>query len=178
MRAQGLLGTSVPQLALGISNGLILYAAQGITAITVDVGTLGTGVGTGIGVIVPPLLISKHMLDTFAAALILGPFSPPLINAISLGLSQSLLTANINTQNTGVGLGVGTLFLIPSSGAPFFIDGFTKAGIAGPSAQSMATAVATALDIALAIPTPKGVVAIAGPPNILPGAGAGQGKIS
>jgi hypothetical protein len=176
MASNGLLGPSVPQLAAGVANGLSQYAASGLTAISVDTGTVGSGVGFGVGIIIPPAVFQGTLQAAFAGALIVGPTAPLLVNAIAMGFSQALATAIINTTNVGVGAGAGVVTIAPSSGAPFFVAAFTASGMVGPGAVNMATAVGIGFD--MAIPAAKGVIAIAGPAGPAPSAGAGTGKIS
>jgi hypothetical protein len=176
MVANGLLGPSVTQLAGAIGNALSQYAGSGLTAISVDTGLVGSGTGIGAGMLIAPSLFQAALQGTFAGALIIGPSAPLLINAISMGFSQALATAIINTTNVGVGVGAGVVSLIPSSGGPTFVAAFKAAGMAGPSSTNMATAVGTGFDIA--IPAAKGIIAVAGPAGPAPSAGAGQGKIS
>jgi hypothetical protein len=172
-----ILGVSAIQLATGLANGLAQYAGSGMTVITVDAGTLGAGVGTGVGVILPPPVLLGTLIASFAGAGILGPFQIPTCNAISLGMSMALAQAIIQTVHAGVGVGSGVVKVIPNSGAsiPTFIGAFAAAGMVGVAAVTMATAVASGLDAAL--PSATGVVVIAGPPNIVPGGGAGTGKL-
>lgn len=176
MIANGLVGPSTPQLASGIANGLSQYAASGLTAISVDTGTVGSGTGFGVGMVIAPSIFQATLQAAFAGALIFGPSAPLLVNALSLGFSQALATAIINTANVGVGVGTGVVTVVPGSGVPFFTAAFAAGGMVGPGAVNMATAVGIGFDSA--IPAAKGVIVIAGPAGPSPAAGAGTGKIS
>lgn len=174
--ANGLLGPSSPQLAAGLASGLSIYAQTAILVQTTDVGTLGAGKGTGIGVIVPPA-ITASMLGSFSAAGMLGPMTPPLATAVATAFTLAFAQAGVNTVSAGVGVGAGKVTLIPSPGASvgIFMAGFTSAGMVGVNVAQLAAAVANGLDMTL--PSCTGVVVIVGPPSILPGAGLGIGKL-
>ena len=176
MFANGLVGPAVPQLAGAVGNSLSQYAASGLTALSVDTGLAGSGTGFGVGIFILPSIFQGALSATFAGFLILGPTAPMLVNALSMGFSQSLATAIINTTNVGVGVGAGVVNILPGSGTPFFTGAFAAAGMVGPSAVNTATAVATAFDIAII--AAKGVIAVAGPAGPAPSVGVGQGKIS
>ncbi len=169
-----IIGPSVPQLSLGIANGLVSYL-QTVTVVTVDVGTFGVGVGTGIGLVLPPPILAGALLGTFVAASIAGVMSIPLIGSISLGVSLALTAVNIVTGHPTVGSGSGAATVIPTGATQYFISGFAAAGMTGAMAIPMATAIANGFDIAL--PSAKGVVVIAGPPNSSPSSGAGVGVL-
>lgn len=171
-------GISVPQLALGVANGLAQYASSGLIVLTVDTGVLGAGKGTGIGMILPPPVLISSLIASFAGAIIIGPFSAPVATCIGIGISQILATAIINTVNPTVGVGAGVATLIPNPvvSIPIFIAAFKAAGLLGIASITMATAVAVGLDSAL--PTAKGVIVIAGSPSIISSAGAGTGLLS
>lgn len=175
MVSSGLLGPSVPQLAGAVAAGLAQYAGSGLTAVSVDTGTVGSGTGFGVGMIIAPSVFQATLQAAFTGSLIIGPTAPLFVTALSLGFSQALATAIINTSNVGVGVGTGVVTIVPSSGAPFFTAAFTAAGMVGSGAVSMATAIGIGFD--LAIPAAKGVIAIAGPAGPAPSAGAGTGKI-
>lgn len=171
------IGISNAQVALGVATGLATYAGGGLVLVSVDVGTLGAGVGTGPGLILPPPAIIGPMIASFAGAVILGIFSAPVATAIGTALSTVLATGIITTVSAGVGVGTGVVKAIPNPGVsvPAFIAGFKAAGLLGIASITMATAVAAGLDIGLAAAT--GAVVITGPASPLPGSGAGVGKI-
>jgi hypothetical protein len=173
----GLIGPSTIQLATGLANGTSIYANTAIQFQSVDAGTLGAGVGLGAGVIVPPAII-QAMIGSFTAHGILGPFSIPTATGVAQGMQMSFALAIVQTVAAGVGLGAGVGFCIPNPGAStgIFMAAFTAAGMLGPSTIQLASAVAVGLDLVL--PASIAPVVIVGPPNILPGAGTGIGKLS
>ena len=177
MTANLLIGTSSSQLAAGVAGGLSMYGKSGMNVATIDVGTLGVGKGFGAGVFISPPTFAPSFTAAFAAAGIRGISAPQLISALSMGFSQALALATINTIHPGVGLGTGQLVITPNPPVAIatFIQAFASAGMTGPMAANAATAIANGLDRAL--PLARGIVAIAGPPNIVPGAGVGSGKL-
>jgi hypothetical protein len=174
--AVGLIGPSTIQLATGLANGTSIYATTVVTFQSIDGGTLGAGVGLGAAPTVPPTIIPA-MIGTFTGHGILGPFSIPTATGVANGMMLAFKLAIVQTVSAGVGLGAGVGFCIPAPGASvgIFTTAFIAAGMAGPSTIQLASAVATGLDIVL--PTTIAPVAIVGPPNILPGAGTGIGKL-
>jgi len=172
----GLIGPSTIQLATGLANGTSIYAETVVQFQSVDAGTLGAGVGLGASVTVPPTIIPA-MIGSFTAHGILGPFSIPTATGVANGMMLAFKLAIIQTVAAGVGLGAGVGFCIPNPGASagIYFAAFQAAGMLGPSTIQLASAVAAGLDLVL--PTSIAPVAIVGPPNILPGAGTGIGKL-
>lgn len=178
LASHALIGPGSIQLATGCANGLFMYmTAGGCTTISIDVGTLGAGKGTGVGIVLPYPALSSVMSATFLAHLIAGPFSPVTADAISMGISMSLALALVNTINAGVGIGAGKVQCIPTgAGGGIFAAAMLSAGMTGKMVPPLADAIGMALDAV--IPTAQGVVVIAGPPNIIPGAGVGVGTVT
>jgi len=176
--SHGLIGPGTAQLAVGCSNGLQQYMTVGCTTISIDVGTLGAGTGFGFGIVLPQPVLTGAMTSFFAGLLIGGPFGPVTASAISFGISNSLSTsALVNTINAGVGVGAGKVQFIPNGiGGNIFTAAFLAAGMTGPMIPSLGQAVGGAMDSVIA--SALGIVAIAGPPNILPGGGVGIGTVS
>lgn len=174
--AVGMIGPSTIQLATGLANGTAIYAQTSIVFQSIDAGTLGAGVGLGVGVIVPPTIVPA-MIGSFTGHGILGPFSIPTATGIANGLQLGFATAIIQTVAVGVGLGAGFGFCIPNPGASvgIYMAAFLAAGMIGPSTIQLASAVAVGLDMVL--PTSTAPVVVVGPPNIIPGAGTGIGKL-
>lgn len=173
----GMIGPSTIQLATGLANGTSIYAETTIQFQSIDIGTLGAGVGLGAGVVIPPTIIPA-MIGSFTGHGILGPFSIPTATGVANGMLQAFALAIVTTVAAGVGLGAGVGFCIPNPGAStgIFTTAFIAAGMAGPSTIQLASAVAVGLDLVL--PTATAPVAIVGPPNIVPGAGTGIGKLA
>jgi hypothetical protein len=117
------------------------------------------------------------MIGSFIAHGILGPFSIPTATGVANGMQMAFALAIVQTVAAGVGLGAGVGFCIPNPGASagIFFAAFQAAGMLGPSTIQLASAVAVGLDLVL--PASIAPVVIVGPPNILPGAGTGIGKL-
>ncbi len=174
--AVGMLGPGTVQLAAGLANGTSQYAATSIIFQSIDAGTLGAGFGIGSGPVIPPSIIPA-MIASFAGHGIAGPFSIPTATGIANGLTLAFAVAIVQTVAAGVGLGAGVGFCIPNPGASagIYTAAFLAAGMVGPSTPQLAAAVAAGLDAVL--PSATAPVAIVGPPNIVPGAGTGIGKL-
>lgn len=178
LAANALIGISTPQFALAVATGLQIYAGSGLQVVSVDVGTLGAGVGLGLGVTISPSILIASFTASFAANGLLGIMSPPMINALALGFATVMQQGIVTTVSAGVGLGAGVATLVPNPGASAaaWVAGFAAAGLVGPNIPQMANAIAQGFDTAA--PSAIGAVVIAGPPNILPGAGVGTGVIA
>jgi hypothetical protein len=171
--SSGQLGIAVPQLAAGVANGVTVFAQQS-TVTSVDVGTLGAGV-SAIPLVVPQPLLLTNILAGFAATATIGVMSPLLAVGLANGLQLGFLQGLLVMTHPGVGLGAGVAKVIGVGGVPAMVAGFASAGMVGPAAVKMATAIGIALTLTFGtfvMPVP-----ILGPPNIVPGAGVGIGKI-
>jgi hypothetical protein len=174
--ANGLVGPGTSQLATGLATGLSQYVQAGVIVTSIDIGTLGAGTGIGPSIVLNPNILIPAMTASLAGHGIIGSLMPAQANAISFGISASLALGIVQTINTGVGIGAGKLQLIPNgSGGTLFVAGFKAAGMSGSMANNMGLAVGLALDAVIL--SALGVVIIVGPPNIVPGAGIGIGKI-
>lgn len=176
MNSNSLLGIAIPQLAGAVANGLVTYAASGITVMTVDTGLAGGGTGIGFGIVLATPVLQGALSASLAGASLLGVAVVQLSNALAAGFSQALGMANINTVHAGVGTGTGVVTLIPTSGIAAFNGAFSGAGLVGTGANILASAIATGLDSALSSAT--GVVTIAGAAGTSPASGTGTGLIS
>jgi hypothetical protein len=177
LTSNGIVGVSMPQLALALTNGLVQYVLTGITITSQDVGTVGSGVGTGFGISLEVPILFQNFQTTFTAAGINGTHSRLIINAISTAYSSVFRIANMVTTNVGVAVGTGVVSVIPNTiiSIPTYIGNFTASLLLGISAPALATAIAKGLDQSL--PTAKGTVIIAGPPSSTSSTGNGLGKI-
>ncbi len=177
LAANAIVGISSPSLAFAIANGLELYAASGLQVKSVNAGTAGTGVGTGIGVVMTPPALIAAFTASFSSNGILGVMAVPMISALSLSFSQVMLLGNVLVSSVGVGVGAGVTSLIPNpvASASSWIAGFAAAGMVGPTIPQLAAAISQGFDTAAA--TAVGAVVIAGPPSSVPGSGVGFGKI-
>lgn len=176
LAAHGDLGPSRSQLAAGLANGLFQYMQSSITTISIDAGTLGVGKGTGVGIALPvPQLISAMVMN-FNGHGISGLMSLPNAEAVAVACAQAMSQATLIGFHPGVGAGAGKVQCIPSgSGGPVFSAAFKAAGMKGPQADNLASAVAFGLDAVMS--SASGAIVIAGPPNIAPGAGVGIIKV-
>ncbi len=173
-----IIGISAVQLATAISAGWCSYMLAGPVVSTADVGSLGAGAGLGFGLIMSPGSLSQSLRSAFTSHGINGSHREPLIGALSAGLCQSLLLANIVTVNAGTGIGTGkivSVLPVPAVSIPAMISSFVGVGLVGMSAFGLATAIAQGFDQAL--PAAQGQVVIVGPPSPFPGGGGGLGKV-
>lgn len=174
----GVIGISQAQLSLGIGIGFAGYMVSAPVVTTADVGTLGAGAGLGFGLVLAPPALLSALQSSFTANGINGPSRQQIVTALSLAIPQALLTAQIVTADAGVGVGTGTVVSVlpvPAVSIPMMIAAFIGSGMIGTASARMATAIAQGIDQAL--PSGKGQTVIVGPPSIVPGGGAGIGKI-
>ena len=175
--ANAQVGSKIGQLATGLALGLFQYTQGGLSVNSIDAGTLGVGTGIGFSILLPEPLLLTALLASFTGHGIIGPMMPLQANAIAIGVSTSLALATVSTINPGVGVGAGKLQLTPNgAGSVIFPAAFIQAGMAGPMATNMGAAIALALDSVIA--SSINIITIVGPPNIVPGVGVGQGRIS
>lgn len=178
MSGVGILGISSAQLSAAVSVGFCSYMLSAPVVTTTSVGSLGAGVGTGVGLTVLPSSLASAMRSTFTAAGIKGPNREQIITALSVGLCQSLLAAQLLTAHAGTGVGTGVVVSVapvPVVSVPTMTAAFVGAGLVGPAAAGLASAIALAVDQVL--PQAKGQVVIAGPPSPFGGGGPGVGRI-
>lgn len=175
LTSASIIGQGAAQLAYACASGLQAYASFGVRVFTFDVGTVGSGIGVGSGVVIPPPAATGAMIAAFTGAGIVGTHAAPTATAIGLALCQAMSQAVVQSNHAGVGVGSGVIQLVPNPGAsvPAFITAFTGAGLVGVSSAQMATAVAIGVDSSL--PSAKGVVAISGAGSLYPGSGTGIG---
>lgn len=169
-------GIASIRLATALANGFCSYS-QSIIVSTIDVGTIGSGSGIGLGVTLTPAQLIKTLFDSFTANGISGIFKQRLIVAIASSFSSLLTNAQILTANVGVGVGTGKATLIPNSALSISMmtTNFIAANLVGISGPKLARAVAQGYDLAL--PTAFGVVSITGGTGPSPGSGTGIGKL-
>ena len=177
LSSNSIVGQLSGQMSAGLSAGLSQYVSSAITVISIDVGTLGAGTGIGAGIIIP----SSTILGTLTAMMvgngITGTFAAPLSNAASNGISVSFAGAILNTVNPSVGVGAGKIQIIPLGlGGGIFAGAFAAAGMTGMMAPALGNAVGLALDSVIS--SAVGIIAIVGPPSIIPSSGSGLGKIT
>jgi len=144
---------------------------------TVDVGSVGSGTGVGVGIILAPPVLIGSLTSAFEGAQIRGSLRQSLIVAISNAVSDTLKLALINTVNAGVGAGTGKVTLVPNPTAsvPLMVANFFGLALVGVSSPVLASAIARGIDQVL--PSAIGVIAIAGTASPSPGIGTGIGKL-
>jgi hypothetical protein len=170
----GDIGIGSSQLALGLAIGTFQWL-QVCPVVSVDVGTLGSGVGIG-PFIVPPTVLIPALIAGFTSSGINGIMSAPTAIGLAQGFSLGFTQGLVVTANVGIGLGGGTSKLVPTPAFPFIQAGLTSAGCVGISAVQIATAVTTAFTQvfgSLVFP-----IVVTGPPSIIPSGGAGIGKVT
>jgi len=174
---QTILGISAVQMAAAVSAGFCGYMVSAPVVTTADVGTLGAGAGVGFGPVLAPPSLASALRSSFDAHAIKGNNRDMLIAALSNGLSQSLLLAQILTVNAGTAIGTGKVVgvaPVPAVSIPLMIASFVGCGLLGIASINLATAIAQGVDQAL--PQVQAQVVIAGPSSPFPGGGAGVGK--
>lgn len=174
MAGLAMTGVEIPRFALGIGTGVCLWTSSTLVVATVDIGTLGAGVGTFPCTIPQPLLLAG-LTTGFASAGLVGVSSVPLITALANGLALGFPQGLITTAHSSVGVGVGTATFPGPSSIPSITTGLLTSGFSGTSLPQLAAAIGMGLDIAFAgfvIPVP-----IVGPPSPFPSGGVGVGKI-
>lgn len=170
-------GVSAPQLTIAISNGFIQYATSILIVNTKDTGTAGIGSGSGFGLLLIKSILISSLQSTFTANNIKGPMRNNLINAIAIGISQSLKSAMVSTLHTGVGSGTGIITLVPNTktAITLMITNFVATGIVGAQSLVLATAIAQGIDLSL--PSAMGNVIIVGTASPYSAVGVGTGKV-
>ena len=169
-----LVGVGTPKLARALGIALSTWTPK-IGVSTIDAGTLGSGKGVPIPVVIPPPVLQGNLTAGFVAQGILGLMAPVVITGLTNGFVQSYATALTNTTHVGVGLGSGVARFNPP---PAFADlkaGFSAVGSNGSGGDKLCRALAQALESTfkiLVLPQP-----IVGPPSISPGTGKGFGTI-
>lgn len=178
MFGNSIVGIAAPSLATGLANSLVYSAQTGIQVNSIDTGTVGVGTGNGFGILISPSVLSNAISLMFTAHGILGISATPLANAISIGLSQSMLTASIQTSNPTVGVGTGVVTLLPNLASihAAFRLGLSSVNINGVKSESLISAASEGFGMALSSAT--GVILIVGTPSTIPSAGVGLGKLS
>lgn len=169
----GMLGTDTPKIAAGLGLGVSNWLAQ-IMVQTVDTGSLGSGSGGPMPLIVPPSL-NANLLTGFASAAMSGILSPLLATGIANGLLQAFPQALVKTTHVGVGTGTGIGKFIAPPATPVIAAGLASATVIGPFAAQLATGVGIGLDLTFA--SLVVAVPIVGSASPTAGSGTGFGKI-
>lgn len=171
LASNGNLGLGTPKVAQGLGQGYCQWISQ-IKVTSQAAGTLGVGIGV-LPLFLPVPLLNTAFSISFVATKIYGPMSPSFIAGIAMGLSVSTMTGIVTVKHPTVGVGAGVLRFVAPPAEPVFKAAFESEGV--PGGVQLSKAVGGALDAIFAALTFP--VAIAGTPNIIPGAGPGDGKI-
>ena len=175
LAASSINGSRSDLLALAVSQGLGDYVLSGLTFVSVDTGTAGTGVGTSIpgSIYLPSSVLASNLLTPLTAAQIKGTFAPILAQSLADSISSAFLGAIpiINTFSVGVGSGVCTF--VPAGASAFMINAFAANSLNGTYGPALAGAIGNALDASLLTVVFNTV--IAGSPSIAPSAGFSVG---
>ena len=173
LASSGFSGIGIPQLALGIASGVMLWLPQ-VQVVSADTGTLGSGV-TSLPFFIPPPLLQGALLSVYPAFSHLGVMAPleaaGLGTGLALGFSQGIII--MTHPNVGVGTGVAKFVAPPPT--PSLLQGFASAGLPGTFSPLKATAISQALLTVFAaytIPVP-----IVGPSSPFASGGVGVGKV-
>lgn len=170
----GMVGTGVSKYALGVSTGLQIWVPQ-VKILTVDVGTLGVGVGTPIPIIVPTPTLYANLVASMVAQGLAGPLMPALMLGLANGLTASFAQMLTQTVHPSVGVGSSVATFKAPPAVTSMLLGFSAAGMVGDGPTKKARSLGQALDQTLAsLFLPIGIV---GPPSIAPSGGAGFGNI-
>lgn len=166
-------GVAIPQFALGVSSGLMLWLPQ-LVVQTVDTGTLGVGSGVAPFAL-PSIYLTEVLLQSYAENNQIGPQAPIEATALGQGLALALAQGVMTTTHPSVGVGTGVARVYGPPAFPSLMQGFAVAGLVGQGAGSKANAISTALVKALAAFTSP--IPIVGPSSPTVGGGTGIGRI-
>lgn len=171
----GNIGTGMPKFALGIAVGVCQYLTSLAKVVTVDVGTLGTGIGI-MPLIVPNPLLQSSLFSGFSSMQIRGVGAPLLLTGLTNGLVTGWTAlALLQTNHPTIGVGTGVAKIVGPSAIPSMIAGFASVSMTGDGPTKMATAIGIGLDITFAsFVEPIPIVGTATPTG---GAGAGFGMV-
>lgn len=167
-------GTSVPQYARGVANGLLTWVPT-IKVSTVDVGAAGTGTGVPVPITLITPLLYGNLVAGFSANGHTGTWMPIMALGLATGLTTIFAGTFTSTVHpgTGSGAGVATFTAPPAAGA--FVSGFASAGMTGDGAIQHARGLAQGLQTTFAsLVLAQPIVGPAGPS---PGGGVGTGSI-
>lgn len=112
LAAQGFVGVQAPSLALSVAQGFVPWL-QTRPVVTLDTGVIGSGTGLGT-ILLEPTLGATLLEGALLSTGFVGVKAPQLALGLSLGISQALTLATVQTTVVGVsnGAGIGTLTLL------------------------------------------------------------------
>ena len=173
LASAALFGITTPQIALGVSNGLLSWLPA-IQVVTIDVGVKGVGSGT-IALALPPPVLQTALLSSLPSNGIAGAMMPTLATGLANGLSQGLSQGAILTQHPIVGVGTAVCKFVAPPATPFMLAAMSGSGLIGTLAPSIASAIGDALFQVFAAFSI--VLPIVGTPSQIPFVGVGTGRI-
>ena len=173
LASAALFGITTPQIALGVSNGLLSWLPA-IQVVTIDVGVKGVGSGT-ITLTIPAPVLQASLLSSLPSNGIAGALMPSLATGLANGLSQGLSQGAIFTQHPIVGVGTSVCKLVAPPATPFMLAAMAGSGLIGTLAPRVASAVGDSL--AQVFAAFSIVLPIVGTPSQVPFAGVGTGRI-
>lgn len=180
MAAQGMVGPSVPDLALAVGNGSAGHVV-GKSFTTTDSGIVaGTGAGTGVGVVVAGPAIASAIYGYASGYGWNGPNLMNLCTAIGNACSIEMLSALLTSTHTPIFVGTG--IVVPASigvAGPAWGAAIQAAfAFTGPQWPNLCQAIGKGCaDIIHATAIATVTITGAGFPGV-PGAGVGSGVIS
>lgn len=166
-------GAAIPQFALGLGAGLLLWLPQ-LTVQTTDTGTLGVGAGAAPFAL-PSFAFSELLLLAYAENQQLGPQAPIEASALAQGICLALAQGVMTTTHPSVGVGTGIARVYGPPAFPSLVLGFGGAGLVGQGATQKANAISSALMKAVAAYVSP--IPIVGPSSPTVGGGSGVGRI-
>jgi hypothetical protein len=145
--SNGLVGTAIPNLSLGIGMGISLWVKSQVVS-TTDVGFLGAGKGT-LPFLIPAPLLLTNLMTAYTSNSIVGVMAPQEANSVATGISVGLAQGTIESAHPSVGTGEGIGISSGPDAFSFLMQGFSSNGIIGEFAPKKASAISTALKITL-----------------------------
>jgi hypothetical protein len=172
--ATAMLGVGVPKLARGLGIGLSVWTPT-ISINTTDVGTVGTGKGLPVPIILAQPLLYANLMAGMHAQKLIGVLAPAFILGLTNGLVALYAQGFTNTVHAGVGTGAGVATFKPPPAFPPIRAGFAAVGMTNDVGTRLARALGRGLEstfMSLVLPQP-----IVGPSAPFAGSGRGFGNI-
>jgi hypothetical protein len=174
LASTSMLGVGVPKLARGLGIGLSSWTPT-IAINTTDAGTVGTGKGVPIPILIAQPILYTNLLAGMVAQRLVGVLAPAFILGLSNGLVALYAQGFTNTVHVGVGTGAGLATFRAPPAFPAISAGFTAVGMTHDTGTRLAHALSYGLRRTfdtLVLPQP-----IVGPSAPFAGSGRGSGTI-
>lgn len=169
----GLVGISTPTLAKAIATALVSWG-QSRSVSTVDVGTVGVGVGF-LPLIVPLPSFYAALLSQAKAQGMDGVFTPLFLAGLSQGTTAFLANGIIATQHPSVGVGTAIATVGGPPSPPICLQAFASLGLTGETSLRLARVLGFSLDAV--IPSTPYPLPIVGSPSPTSTGGSGVGSV-